>query len=84
MSEGEPSSAWRVSLKLRAGERDGQLFENVTVRDPSCSLADFLDAVLKDLEVRGTEISKRSRILMMGGSHQSNPITVRRATILAY
>ena len=62
MSEGEPSAAtWRVSLKLRAGERDEQMvFENVAVHDPSCSLGKFLDTVLEDLEVRATELRKQS------------------------
>lgn len=41
----------RVSLKIRAGERDGPLFQNVLVYDLSCRLGDFLDTALKDLEV---------------------------------
>ena len=43
----------RVSLKLRAGEREGPSFQNVLVFDLSCRLKDFLDSSLKDLEVRG-------------------------------
>ena len=41
----------RVSLKIRAGDRDGPLFQDVLVYDLSCELRDFLDASLKDLEV---------------------------------
>ena len=48
MSTGE----LRVSLRLKAGNEEGQLFEDVTVQDTSCSLASFLDGALKYLEVR--------------------------------
>jgi hypothetical protein len=41
----------RVSLKLRAGEREGPFFQDVLVYDLSCTLGDFLDSALKDLEV---------------------------------
>ena len=41
----------RVSLKVRAGEKEGPLFQDVLVYDLSCRLGDFLDAALKDLEV---------------------------------
>ena len=41
----------RVSLKVRAGEKEGPLFQDVLVYDLSCRLSDFLDAALKDLEV---------------------------------
>jgi hypothetical protein len=40
----------RVSLKVRAGEKEGPLFQDVLVYDLSCRLGDFLDAALKDLE----------------------------------
>jgi hypothetical protein len=42
----------RVSLKLRAGEREGPFFQDVLVYDLSCTLGDFLDSALKDLESR--------------------------------
>ena len=48
MSTGE----LRVSLRLWAGNQEGQLFEDVAVPDKSCSLACFLDGALKLLEVR--------------------------------
>ena len=41
----------RVALRLRAGEIDGPLFQDVMVYDLSSNLREFLEAALKDLEV---------------------------------
>ena len=45
------SKELRVSLKLQAGTQTGQVFEDVLVSDTACTLAEFLDGALKDLEV---------------------------------
>lgn len=46
------SKELRVSLKLQAGTQTGQLFEDVLVSDTACTLAEFLEGALKDLEVK--------------------------------
>ena len=48
MSAGE----LRITLRLQSGDLAGEVFENVAIKDRTCSLAEFLDAALKDLEVR--------------------------------
>ena len=50
MSEGTVEMS-RISLRLRVGEQGGTLTHDAPLRDPSSTLAVFLEGTLRDLEV---------------------------------
>lgn len=47
-----------LSLRIRTGESDGPIFPDIPVPNLSCTLRDFLDSALKNLEVENQEEEK--------------------------